>query len=1088
MFTQRGWAQGVVLLFLMLSVAANADDTEIYLTTSGEVGQPNILFMLDTSGSMKLGPDGNPLIGTGEENNENSRYQIMKRVLTEVLAVAPDTINVGLINYGGHKEAAEANGPKYPISSLGPTVRQNILSTIESFTVDGYTPIVQSLYEAANYYTGKKVEYGNSSNVQRQPHPATYEGDVIVGPTPDPLRIECTTSPVPALGSWPWTRCQHPADYYDSCEFKTEECLEDLCPAGSYDPSSCVTKTNPAGSKEQKVCKSFDEAGSCSQYETTTVTFDEVTFRQCTATVEVCEKSDIQPDQILEINGQYKTPILQECQDNFLVVLSDGEPDDGLENESDSEVLQKLNSDYAINGCADQGDGTCGPEFTRALANEDQSPLEGEQLIKTYTVGFAVQGAGQDYLRDLANLGKSDNENGDAGFFTAANEKELKDVFQLIVEEIAVANHSLAIPSISVDPDTGLTHGNEVFIPLFRPSNLPSWRGNVKKYGFKLINGTPTVVEQSGEPIVNADGSPVASSRSFWLPEDDKPDGGDIAAGGAARLLGINRNLLVNNAADQLVPLTVDTVTGEELGLEANDTLSKNELMRFVRGLKADEDVALQAMGSILHSNPVLVTYGNRTVLFVSTNEGFLHAFDTESGEELFAFMPRALLKNAKARYDNSYGQPHIYGLDGPISIWRDAEENKLYLYVGERRGGQNYYALDITDLTNPQLAWVIRGGEGDFASLGQTWSEAIPARVEFGSKIRDVLIFGGGYDTAQDEKDVRSDDETGNALYIVDAKTGERLWWASDTGADLNLEAMRNSIPANVRVIDIDNNGISDRLYAADLGGRVFRIDLVDTENTTMTEGQKKNEVSGILLADLGGDDTANNRRFYYEPDAALINDNGNTFISLSIGSGYRAHPLLKGDADSQNALFMIRDPGVSFYLSEKNHSVVHLDDLTEVPLTGSQVETPEIVAENGWYVNLRRAGGEKALARAVTLNNVVYFTTFEPETTAAENVCSVATHQGRVYGLNVATGAPALRFIDVEEPDLKQSEVFNTMDIPSEVLLVASRYEYTPQNGDQPVQGDGVTFHVMVDKLERPIHNESFVGLTNWYWEEED
>lgn len=1086
-FSRAGWS-GFVLMLCFFSLSAIADDTEIYLTTSGEVGQPNILFMLDSSGSMKLGPDGNTLTGSGDENNENSRYQIMKRVLTEVLAVAPDSINVGLINYGGHKDAAQANGPKYPVSPLNQLVRDEILTTIEGFRVDGYTPIVQSLYEAANYYEGGKVDYGSSSTLERQPDPRTYSGTEILGPAPEPERIECTTSPIPSLGRWPWTSCQHPEEYYDSCDFVAQTCLLGQCPAGFYDPDSCVRKTNPEGSKTQTVCVRFDEAGNCLSYEETTKTFKEETFDQCEASVQVCKKDEPQPEPIAEIDGYYHSPIHQECQDNFLVVLSDGEPDDGLIDSSDPVVREKLRQGYGISGCANANDGTCGPEFTEFLASRDQSDLEGDQVIKTYAVGFAVAGAGQDYLRELSNLGNSDNENGDAGFFTATNERELKDVFQLIVEEIAVANHSLAIPSISVDPETGLTHGDEVFIPLFRPSNLPSWRGNVKKYGFKLLDGNPTVVDQAGDPIVDGDGGPVASSRSLWLPDEDTADGGDITAGGAARLLGTQRNLLVNNTADELLPLTVDTVTEDDLGLNGDAGVTKKELMRFVRGLKADEDTPLQAMGSILHSNPVLVSYANRTVLFVSTNEGFLHAFDSESGEELFAFMPRELLENAKARYDNSYGQPHIYGLDGPISIWRDTEANKLYLYVGMRRGGRNYYALDITSASEPKLAWVIRGGEGDYANLGQTWSEAVPAHIQLKDGMHDALVFGGGYDAAHDDKAERSDDALGNSLFIADAKTGERLWWASDANASLNFAEMRNSIPANVRVIDIDNNGVSDRLYASDVGGRVFRIDLVDRENTMMTEGQSKKSPDGVLLADLGGSGVENNRRFYYEPDAALINENGNAFVSLAIGSGFRAHPLVKGDADAQNALFMIRDPAVSYYLSDENHSVVHVSDLSEVPLTGSDLNPPETVSENGWYVNLRRAGGEKALARAVTLNNTVYFTTFEPETTAAKNVCSVSSNKGRVYGLNVANGTPALKFVDVDNSVVEQAQEFDTLDIPSEVLLVASRYEYKPQNEAEAVQGDGVTFHVMVDKLERPIQSESYVGLSNWYWEEED
>src|SRR5690606_40931389 len=42
----------------------------------------------------------------------------------------------------------------------------------------------------------------------------------------------------------------------------------------------------------------------------------------------------------------------------------------------------------------------------------------------------------------------------------------------------------------------------------------------------------------------------------------------------------------------------------------------------------------------------------------------------------------------------------------------------------------------------------------------------------------RHVLIFGGGYDTRQDGYGARAPDSVGNAVFILDALTGEVLWW----------------------------------------------------------------------------------------------------------------------------------------------------------------------------------------------------------------------------------------------------------------------------------------------------------------------
>ncbi len=62
------------------------------------------------------------------------------------------------------------------------------------------------------------------------------------------------------------------------------------------------------------------------------------------------------------------------------------------------------------------------------------------------------------------------------------------------------------------------------------------------------------------------------------------------------------------------------------------------------------------------------------------------------------------------------------------------------------------------------------------------------------------VLIFGGGYDTNQDSGIPTGPDAMGNAIYIVDPFTGQRIWWASnDAGSSLLLTKMNYSIPSEV-------------------------------------------------------------------------------------------------------------------------------------------------------------------------------------------------------------------------------------------------------------------------------------------------
>src|SRR5690606_37392508 len=110
-------------------------------------------------------------------------------------------------------------------------------------------------------------------------------------------------------------------------------------------------------------------------------------------------------------------------------------------------------------------------------------------------------------------------------------------------------------------------------------------------------------------------------------------------------------------------------------------------------------------------------------------------------------------------------------------------ENDFVYLVFGLRRGGNSYYALDVSDKNNPVMKWVQDEG------FGQTWSTPVIARVDTddvdpeGSDIRTrdaVVIVGGGYDPVHDTPAApASADAMGNRIYMLDLETGEPVWSA---------------------------------------------------------------------------------------------------------------------------------------------------------------------------------------------------------------------------------------------------------------------------------------------------------------------
>ena len=175
---------------------------------------------------------------------------------------------------------------------------------------------------------------------------------------------------------------------------------------------------------------------------------------------------------------------------------------------------------------------------------------------------------------------------------------------------------------------------------------------------------------------------------------------------------------------------------------------------------------------------------------------------------------------------------------------------------------------LDNLDkLCEPSVTWTIHGGEGVFKKLGQTWAKPIKAKIKVEGTIQDVLIFSGGYNPEEDNRaeylDVNqvSGDLIGNGVYIVNARTGEFIWSASnDDSASLTLTQMQYSIPGGVRVIDMEGDGLADQLFFADTGGQVWRLYInngnFSTENLVWpsdSNNDGKGEETDGVMASLG-------------------------------------------------------------------------------------------------------------------------------------------------------------------------------------------------------------------------------------------
>jgi type IV pilus assembly protein PilY1 len=291
------------------------------------------------------------------------------------------------------------------------------------------------------------------------------------------------------------------------------------------------------------------------------------------------------------------------------------------------------------------------------------------------------------------------------------------------------------------------------------------------------------------------------------------------------------------------------------------------------------------------------------------------------------------------------------------------------------------------------------------------------------------ALAIGGGFDPDEDQIDYVADTTVGNRVLFLDALDGDVIWWAGDTAsANLELPKMDRSIPGDIRVIDLTGDGLADRMYASDLGGRVWRFDII---NGAVADDL----VQGGIFASLGLGDAVTkpagstaNRRFFYAPDVSLITNQGNPFLSVAIGSGHRELPAT--DETTDNWFYSMRDYHVFDVIANDDYEFpgsacsatptapchdifLHADAraayaLVDVTSTLTPVNT------RGWKLQLANSGeddGEKALAESRTFQNQTYFTTYAPrEEVDPDLVCAPKFGINKLYVVNTVTGGPTL------------------------------------------------------------------------------
>jgi type IV pilus assembly protein PilY1 len=345
---------------------------------------------------------------------------------------------------------------------------------------------------------------------------------------------------------------------------------------------------------------------------------------------------------------------------------------------------------------------------------------------------------------------------------------------------------------------------------------------------------------------------------------------------------------------------------------------------------------------------------GRQRIVLVGANDGLLHAFDggapadsppaqdptlpfrnfrytKGTGNELWAFVPPDQLPRL---WLAMVGTGHQYYMDGDImirDIWSDGsastnhagfKESAEYHTVAiasEREGGTHFVALDVTDVTSPQLRWMWPPPcSSDEQEWGQTWGQFAPRAPPIGPILLQTTAGSGitryGLTTEErwsvflngghDPYNLR-----GRQAALLDVWTGAPLFRAGfNPGSSGPDGAMMYAMPATGAMIDYGvgsgyaPDGFFDTAVVGDEGGQVWTFRFA-TPGHIGASGLVDNwsfarayESAGAS-ANTGPRSVTGRQPIYTVASTTVEPENG--WLRAFVGTGDRAHVRSIGGGD---------------------------------------------------------------------------------------------------------------------------------------------------------------------------------------------
>ena len=490
---------------------------------------------------------------------------------------------------------------------------------------------------------------------------------------------------------------------------------------------------------------------------------------------------------------------------------------------------------------------------------------------------------------------------------------------QLFTQSVLANESCLSAPTLT----SMMAHDNHAYVTALYPTEY-GLEGNLLKYR-----------TQSGI-IMDRNNLPIYRNGSVAL-------GADLWATGLNFNQFGTKGMLSRHKSDDYLWVSADKSSNKLIKVSPDNVnlpsgYTDDELQHIRRAIGIDSSTV--PIGAIIYPPSIHATTG---VMIYGDSLGVLRMVDVSTGRQIMAYLPHRIL-GARLGVDAQWSL-HEVRTDGKA---------RLISIGGFGRSAAGMMALDVTDVTkggSPKVLYDI-APNANFDRLSYIHAPISLGYIKQTDQRRAVFVFGGGVDGCY-ENNVASCQKSaanGAIIYVIDAVTGQKITeWQNDS---LNLQDMRHSFGGELTLVDRQRDGMFDHVYAADLGGQIFRINV----------GADFMSAQAVRIFHANDDSLPifdKNRAHFYQKPIVSIYPSGDyaaqmgakRFALITIASNDQS--IVHG---KQNHVYGIFDKGL---INRERYSPISKNQLE--PISPASAPSQRSIAHSaGWYHKLQINGND--------------------------------------------------------------------------------------------------------------------------------